>query len=150
MFKVCPKCGTPAIPVNREAVENKVGKELTIPTGEKIAVCPNATCSTVYFSKGISFKTDELNAPIFFKDDSDHVPICYCSNLTKGEIKKAVNNGCTTVEEVRKYTGKTTTGNCKEKHPLGQCCTNSFRYEIEQALGQKPSGFTFKPCNCCR
>lgn len=150
MFQVCPNCGTPAIPVDREAVQNKVGKELTIPTNEKIAVCPNPTCNTVYFSKGIRLKTDDLNEPIFFKDSSDQVPICYCSNLTRGEIKKAVNNGCKTIAEVREYSGKNITGKCQEKNPLGQCCTNSLRYEIEQALGQKPSGFTFKPCSCCK
>ena len=140
MFQVCTKCGTPALSVNREAVENKVVRPLEIPVAEKIYVCPNPDCNTVYFSKGINLTTDDVNEPVFFKDNSDNVPICYCSNLTRGEIKNAVGNGCKTINEVREFTGKNITGKCKEMNPLGQCCHNSFLYEIEQALGQKPFG----------
>lgn len=149
MFQVCIKCGAPAIQVNKEAVENKLGKELKTSANDKIFACPNASCKTVYFSKEMNLTTAELNKAIFFKDTSDNVFICYCSNLTRGEIKNAVNNGCKTIDEVQDFTGKNITGNCKEQNPLGQCCRNSFLFEIEQALGQKPSGFSFKPCSCC-
>ena len=147
MFQVCVKCGTPAILVNKEAVENKLGKELTISDNDKLYACPNSNCKIVYFSKTVDIATDELIEPIFFKDSSDSVPICYCSGLTRGEIKNAVNNGCKTIDEVQDFSGKNITGNCKEKNPLGQCCHNSFLFEIQQALDQKPSGFNFKPCS---
>ena len=150
MYQVCTKCGTPALPVNREAVDNQVVKKLEIPISEKIYVCPNPKCTTVYFSKQINLQTDDLNEPVFFKDNSDNVPICYCSNLTRGEIKNAVSKGCKTIKEVRDFTGKTITGKCKEKNPLGSCCTNSLFYEINQALGQKPSGFSYIPSSCCK
>jgi len=149
MFRVCKDCGTPAISVNKEAVENKVGQELPTLNSDNIYVCPNPTCKTVYFTNEITLTTKDLNEPIFFKDNSDNVPICYCSNLTRGEIKKAVSKGYKTIEEIQEFTGKNLTGSCKEKNPLGQCCRNIFLYEIEKALGETPSGFSFKPCSCC-
>lgn len=135
MFKVCVKCGTPAIIVNKEAVEQNIKKEITFAKSDKLYACPNSDCKTVYFSNKITVATDELVDSIFFKDSSDNVPICYCSNLTRGEIKNAVKNGCRTISEVQEFTSKNITGNCKEKNPLGQCCKNSFLFEIEKALG---------------
>ncbi|MCW0484838.1 (2Fe-2S)-binding protein [Gaoshiqia sediminis] len=149
MFQVCAKCGTPAITLNKEAVEDKTGKELNLSDKEKIYTCPNPSCEIAYFTKELTFKSEDLFVPLFYKDKSDNVPICYCSNLTRGEIKNAVKNGSKTIDDVQVFTGKNMTGNCKIKNPVGQCCRNAFLYEIEQALGQKPSGFDFKPCSCC-
>ncbi len=149
MFRVCKDCGTPAIFVNKEAVDDKVGPEITTLTHEKIYACPNPNCDTVYFNNEIHLKKADLNVPIFFKDSSDDVPICYCSKLTRGEIKNAVSKGYKTIAQIQEFTGKNLTGNCKEKNPIGQCCRNIFLYEIEKASGESPLGFTFKPCSCC-
>lgn len=60
--------------------------------------------------------------------------ICYCSDLKRGEIRNAVKNGCRTIADVRKYTGKNTTGQCAEKNPSGKCCHDVFKEEINRAV----------------
>ncbi|MBL6730762.1 MAG: (2Fe-2S)-binding protein [Flavobacteriales bacterium] len=147
MYIVCPKCGIPSAKVSLEVVKNFTKVE--IPEESDYSVCVNPNCDLAYFSKDKSFRIDKLNELLFFKDKSDNAPICYCSNLTRGEIKNAVKNGSKTIDDVQEHTGKNITGKCKTENPLGQCCRNSFLYEIEQALGQQPTGFSFKPCNCC-
>ena len=68
------------------------------------------------------------------ENDSDDGFICYCSELTRGEIKNAVKNGHQTIADVRKYTGKNITGQCAEKNPSGKCCGNEFLREIKKAI----------------
>jgi len=150
MYHVCSICGTPSIEVNKEAVVAMLKTPSIFLGNEKVYTCVNANCEIAYYTNEVSITINELKKPLFFKDKSDNVPICYCSNLTRGEIKDAVNNGSKTIDDVQEFTRKNITGKCKKENPLGQCCRNSFLFEIEQALGQKPTGISFKPCSCCR
>lgn len=69
------------------------------------------------------------------RDSKDRaVVICYCSELTRGEIQAAVKNGCRTIADVRKYTSKNITGQCAEKNPSGKCCGSEFLSEIKKAV----------------
>lgn len=45
--------------------------------------------------------------------------ICYCSNVTKGQIIDAINNGARTMADIRRMTGACTVGKCKELSPRG-------------------------------
>ena len=96
-------------------------------------ICINSDCEVVYFNnpESIIYSTSDLQVKVWFKDlDDDSVPVCYCSNLTRAEIKEAVINGYTTPTEIRKYTGKTITGNCLIENPAGKCCHQAFVKEI--------------------
>ena len=75
-----------------------------------------------------------LKVPAGRNNDDASVTICYCSNLTSAEIKDAVRDGCRTITDVRKYTGKNITGQCAEKNPEGKCCEKIFLNEIEKGL----------------
>ena len=68
------------------------------------------------------------------KNNGDGDLICYCSELTRGEIKNAVKKGYQTIADVRKYTGKNLTGQCAEKNPSGKCCGSEFLMEIKKAI----------------
>ena len=72
------------------------------------------------------------------KNDTDDAVICYCSDLTRGEITNAVKNGCRTIPDVRKYTNKNITGQCAEKNPSRKCCGKVFLNEIKKAALVKP------------
>jgi NAD(P)H-nitrite reductase large subunit len=63
--------------------------------------------------------------------------ICFCSDLSLNEITNAVSNGCCTIAEVRNFTNKNITGNCKEKNPMGICCHKEFEMIINQAINLK-------------
>lgn len=128
IIQICPECGLPAIPVNEKAVRYNLIDSLkqTIEGNLKWSICSNPNCDSSYFSKKHLFKTTDLIKPLFFKDNSDDVPICYCSDLTRGEIKNAVKNGKQTIDEIQDFTQKNITGYCEERNPLGKCCRNVF------------------------
>ena len=138
IIQICPKCGLPAVGVNVEAVKYNVIESLQtqINLKNKWSVCINPDCDCSYFSKQIKFRTSDLIVPLFFKDNSDTVPICYCSNLTRGEIKEAVKNGCKSIDDVQNYTKKDLTGICEERNPLGKCCRKVFLKKISEALNK--------------
>jgi len=138
-IKICPQCGLPAIPVNEKAVRYNLidSEKLTIEANLKWSICNNPACDCSYFSKKNIFKTTDLIKTLFFKDSSDNVPICYCSDLTRGEIKNAVKNGMRTIDEVQEFTQKNMTGFCEERNPLGKCCRNVFHRTIAETINNK-------------
>ena len=92
IIQLCPQCGFPAIPVGSKAVVYNLtnAAKTTIETNVKWSICNNPNCDCAYFSKTQKFKTSDLIKPLFFKNKGYHVPICYCSDLTRGEITNAV------------------------------------------------------------
>jgi hypothetical protein len=136
IIQICPKCGMPAVAVNVKAVSFNVNEssKALVDVKNKWSICVNRDCDCSYFSKHLAFMMSDLVAPLFFKDDSGNVPICYCSNLTRGEINNAVENGCKSIDDVQNYTAKDITGLCKERNPLGKCCRNVFLKTISDSL----------------
>lgn len=126
----------PAAAVNVEAVKYNVVESLQdqINLKDKWSVCVNPACDCSYFSKTMELSTADLNVQLFFKDESDSVPICYCSNITRGEVKEAVKNGCKSIDDIQNYTKKDLTGLCEERNPLGKCCRNVFLRTISDSL----------------
>ena len=52
--------------------------------------------------------------------------ICWCANITRKEIERAVKHGCSTENEVRAFLNKWERGKCREKNPKGVCCSAEF------------------------
>jgi hypothetical protein len=125
-IQICPDCGIPSIKVVEPAVEYNLKKAAGFQPNKKWNICINPHCEVSYFSKALKFSLDDLVNPLWFKNKGDHVPICYCSDLTRGEIKKAVSEGCKTIDDVQLFTNKNTTGYCEQRNPLGICCRNVF------------------------
>ena len=111
--------------------------------------CTNPSCSGAYVSTKQQFDTADLITPLFFKDSSDTTPICYCSGLTRGEIKSAVSQGKRTAKEIKELTQKHAAGLCEERNPLGRCCANVLRKAISDASNSAPS-FSVAKCSCCK
>jgi len=135
IIQICPKLGIPSVPVNVEAAKFNIAesRKALVNVKDRWSVCVKPDCDWSYFSKHTEFRTSDLIVPLFFKDNSDAVPICYCSNLTRGEIKIAVKNGCKSIDDVQNYSNKDITGFCKERNPLGRCCRNVFLKTISDS-----------------
>jgi len=136
LIQICPDCGQPGVRVKEDAVSFNIKnfKKKNKESGARWNICINPGCDCSYFSVKDKFKTSELRKPLFFKDNSDNVPVCYCSDLKRGEIKDAVKNGCKTIKDVQKYTGKKMTGHCESRNPLGKCCRNVFLRTISSSV----------------
>ncbi len=46
--------------------------------------------------------------------------ICYCSNVTEGDIRKALANGAKDLKDIKAQTGACTLGRCAELNPSGK------------------------------
>ena len=134
LIQICPSCGQPGVRVKEEAVKYNIVnfKRKHKDSQSKWNICINPGCESSYFSGKDLFTTSDLRKPLFFKDNSDDIPVCYCSDLTRGEIREAVENGCKTIKDVQKYTKKNMTGHCETRNPLGKCCRNVFLRTISE------------------
>jgi bacterioferritin-associated ferredoxin len=137
IIQICPSCGLPGVKVNEKAVMYNAKKSSGAKGDVKLKwhACINPDCECSYFSKDRELTKEDMIKPLFYKDKSRDVPICYCSNLTRGEIKVAVKNGCRTMSEVKKLTKKNTTGHCEKRNPLGKCCRQVFLRTIKEEIG---------------
>ena len=128
IIQICPECGNPGISVPETAVKHNliISASTVINSNIKWSICSNPDCNCSYFSKDHKFKNTDLIKPLWFKDKGESVPICYCSDLSRGEIRNAVKKGCKTIDAVQKYTNKNITGLCEQRNPLGKCCRNVF------------------------
>lgn len=132
---ICPGCKNPGEGVPLETVDS-LTKDFLMPDEEdpNYHICFTPDCKIVYFNNEISkkFKLGTIKTQVWFKTDSnDDCPICYCSNLTRGQIKEGVMRGLTTAEEIRDFFDKHHTGDCLTKNPMGRCCHRFIEQEIE-------------------
>jgi NAD(P)H-nitrite reductase large subunit len=60
--------------------------------------------------------------------------VCYCNNVTKEEIVRAIAKGAETVEGVTSLTGAGKGTECATKNPSGRCCCPDIQALIEAYL----------------
>lgn len=135
IIQICPVCGSLAIKVDPITVKSMLNDNLKaeVKDNDEWYICSVDKCEISYFSNNKKFSKEDIRVPIWYKEQTHDVPICYCSNLTEKEIFDAVKKGCKTIDDVQKYTNKNITGKCKTENPLGKCCRNVFLKAIEDA-----------------
>ena len=67
--------------------------------------------------------------------------ICWCSNVSRGQIWDAMDKGARTLRDIKASTGACTRCRCAERHPRGTCCGGDIlRVMREYLAGQaKPA-----------
>lgn len=63
--------------------------------------------------------------------------VCYCSNVTRGQILSTLAQGAKNFEDVKSMTGACTVGRCKELSPKGRCCSADILEIIKQYNNEK-------------
>ncbi|MGL4382112.1 MAG: (2Fe-2S)-binding protein [Bacilli bacterium] len=66
--------------------------------------------------------------------------ICYCSNVYKKDIIKALANGASTLLEIKEVTKACTKAQCHLYNPTKQCCSSAILKIINEYNATK--GFT--------
>ncbi len=88
--KECPSCGTRGKNVQLITLKSllKASALETIEPDNSYVFCSNSACSTVYFSgnHSQSFAEDDLKVPVYQKNPSMGVPVCYCFNWTRERL----------------------------------------------------------------
>ncbi len=100
--------------------------------------CPDENCPVVYFNQqGQTFKIEELKIPVFQKDKSKNVPVCYCFDWTRNLIEREIEEtGQSSVEKSIKEKMKAKLCACEINNPQGSCCLANVRQTVNdyQAL----------------
>lgn len=76
------------------------------------------------------------------KMENSEKMICYCKQVSRKEIEKAIHLGAKTLSDIQKSTGACTGNQCKELNPSGKCCSG----DINRLL--KNSGLQFIKPGC--
>jgi NAD(P)H-nitrite reductase large subunit len=72
-----------------------------------------------------------------WKSAQDSEIVCYCRNVDKGKILKAIRNGASTLKEVMERTGAGKGGDCAVKHPRKLCCHMDIKRILDLYVGKE-------------
>ena len=61
----------------------------------------------------------------------DNDLICYCIEVSKGEIVNVIKQGAKTLKEIKRLTKAYTGSECKEKNPNKRCCSKEINALIK-------------------
>ena len=98
--------------------------------------CETAECSVVYFSTlGDAFTIQDLKVPIFQKDNSADVPVCYCFGWSRQRLQNelASTGESTAIESITAHIQAKRCG-CEVNNPQGSCCLGNVRCVIKSAM----------------
>lgn len=102
--------------------------------------CASARCPIVYFSpEGDQFTTDDLKVPVFQKDPSQEVPVCYCFGWTRQRIQQHLGQEEQTAA-IATITAHIQAGRCgcEVNNPQGSCCLKNVRDCAKKRQEQHP------------
>lgn len=74
--------------------------------------------------------------------------VCYCKNVNKEEIVRAIAKGAETVQDISRLTGACTGGECATKNPSGQCCCTDIQALIDLYLPALKAMTSGCSCGC--
>ena len=67
----------------------------------------------------------------------DNEVVCYCRNIDKGKILKAIREGASTLKEVMERTGAGKGRDCAVKNPRKVCCHMDIKRILDLYAGKK-------------
>ncbi len=65
--------------------------------------------------------------------------VCYCRNIDKGKILKAIREGASTLKEVMEMTGAGKGRDCAVKNPREVCCHMGIKRILDLYAGKEPN-----------
>lgn len=79
-------------------------------------------------------------------EESDSTIVCYCVDIDKKTIVKAIQEGNDTLLSIQQSTLACTGKNCKTLNPSHECCSKDIKKLIELYSGKSTYE---KSCSCC-
>ncbi|WP_081494733.1 putative iron-sulfur cluster-binding metallochaperone [Brevibacillus sp. CF112] len=121
----CPSCGEKGKKVPLITLKSLLTASFleTIEPANFYYFCPNSSCNTVYFSDTNlqTFNEDALKVPVFQKNSSMDVPVCYCFDWTRDRLLQAVSDNQQPIEHIKNHVQSNRCG-CEVNNPQGACC----------------------------
>ncbi|HEY3368315.1 MAG TPA: (2Fe-2S)-binding protein [Symbiobacteriaceae bacterium] len=137
----CPVCGNPGRKIKLWTVnaQVKLSRSSDVGSEEGYHLCVSRTCPAVYYHPGGGqvFRKDEIVSRVWYKETEEPIPACYCLNVSERRILEEVlvKQCCTSLVEIKQYTGANTGKECHLKNPQGRCCGGVVK-KIAEYAGQ--------------
>ncbi|TLX71129.1 NAD(P)H-nitrite reductase [Labilibacter sediminis] len=71
--------------------------------------------------------------------------ICYCRQVSRETIEKAIKNGAKSIEDIRWSTEACKDNKCADKHPNGKGC----EHQVKQMIIAHHGDIQGPKCSCC-
>ena len=131
MTKTCPKNETKGKKVKSITLKSllKPSALENLNPDTTYYLCEASDCSVVYFNeKGQSFSTEQIKVPVFQKDKSLDIPVCYCFGWSRDRIQQEIiQTGKSSAEaNIRGHIQAGRCG-CEVNNPQGSCCLGNVR-----------------------
>ena len=126
----CPTCNNTGKKVFSSVFKSNIkpASLQKLDINEQNYICYNSDCETVYYNeKKITINHSELKREIWFKKVAKRKIICYCNNIDKEDIKKAIQEyNLETWGEITSHYSKKVIEKCEILNPTGYCCRETF------------------------
>lgn len=121
----CPSCGEKGKNVQLITLKSllQASPLETIEPENSYLFCSNPACSIVYFSRNHSqtFVENDLKVPVYQKNQSVDVPVCYCFEWTRERLLQTVNTNQKPASQIKAHVQAGRCG-CEVNNPQGACC----------------------------
>jgi len=118
-------------------------KSLLLPTALELlepeqaySFCPTLNCPVVYFSEnGQTFTKADLKVPVFQKNSSEDVPVCYCFDWSIQRIRDEIkqHESSSAIASITAHIKAGRCG-CEVNNPQGSCCLSNVRQVVQQIV----------------
>ncbi|HKZ43166.1 MAG TPA: hypothetical protein VJ044_19570, partial [Candidatus Hodarchaeales archaeon] len=136
---LCPVTETKGLKVTEVTLRNHVHEKYwDIISVGNYYFCGAHDCPVVYFNnvEEMYFTTSDVKTRVSHKNGPEPRPICYCLNVLEHKIldEILIKKCCTSLEDVKKYTGARTGKFCHITNPSGRCCGPQVNETIAKGL----------------
>ena len=129
----CPQCGQKGKSVSTLTVKSLVRGHTRVAPGTYF-FCRTPDCQVVYFSESGLFLKPDLKVRVGLKETEDPIPLCYCFDYTRADIRRDVEGrGSTDILEGIKAEVKAGFCACEVKNPSGDCCLGEITRALQEA-----------------
>ncbi|WP_373231819.1 (2Fe-2S)-binding protein [Cohnella sp.] len=121
----CPSCGEKGKNIQLITLKSllKASALEKIEPENSYGFCSNSVCSTVYFSMNHlqTFAESDLKVPVYQKNPSMNVPVCYCFDWTRDRLLQAAGTHQQPAKQIKVHVQAGRCG-CELNNPQGACC----------------------------
>ena len=130
----CPVCGNAGRKVSALTLDNHIPESLREGFGNEAAFCANPACDVVYCnSDGRVIHTGETVLPVTVKEPGDEVPVCYCFNFTRADLRRDLDTtGATSIPDEISTGIQEGRCDCERKNPQGVCCLGNVNQAVKE------------------
>lgn len=143
MNHACPQCGSTGKVVGNATIEALLepGHASSLLAVER-RFCRTPACDVLYFGAGgRSVGKSAAVVRVGFKETADPVPLCYCFNFTRADVRRevAATGDCNIPARI---TAEVRAGRCacETRNPSGVCCLGEVNKAVKEARSAHSRG----------